>query len=124
MIPESRMWRTIRVQARRAATWPFRVAVARAALRTLAAMDRRELADIGLNTSDVRDAFALPLDRDPTDFLARRARERRRDAFGPPPSFRSGGSLADPDERPRRPRPPSRPEPKLAGKGARLVRTG
>ena len=41
-------------------------------------MDRRELADIGLNLSDVRDASALPLDRDPTELLAERARERRR----------------------------------------------
>ena len=65
MIPESRMWRTIRVGARRAAAWPFRVAAARATLRTLANMDRHELADIGLNPSDVRDAWAMPLDRDP-----------------------------------------------------------
>ena len=52
--------------ARRAAAWPFRVAAARASMRTLAKMDRRELADIGLNPSDLRDASALPLDRDPT----------------------------------------------------------
>jgi uncharacterized protein YjiS (DUF1127 family) len=77
MIPASHVWRIIGVQARRAAAWPFRVAAARATLRTLAKMDRRELADIGLNPSDVRDASALPLDRDPGEFLARRARERR-----------------------------------------------
>jgi uncharacterized protein YjiS (DUF1127 family) len=77
MIPESRVWRTIRAQARRAAAWPFRVAAARAALQTLANMDRRELADIGLNPSDLRDVLALPLDRDPTDLLARRVYERR-----------------------------------------------
>ena len=77
MIPESRLWRTIGIGARRLAVWPFQVAAARAALRALASMDRRELADIGLNPSDVRDASALPLDRDPTEFLARRARERR-----------------------------------------------
>ena len=41
-------------------------------------MDRRELADIGLNLSDVRDASALPLDRDPTELLAERGRDRRR----------------------------------------------
>jgi hypothetical protein len=40
-------------------------------------MDARELADIGLNASDVRDASALPLDSDPTELLARRAYERR-----------------------------------------------
>jgi hypothetical protein len=88
----------------------------------LANMDRHELADIGLNPSDVRDASALPLDRDPTELLARRACERRRDAFGPPPSPRTGGRpLDDPDDRNQ---PPSRPEPKAAGQGARLVRTG
>ncbi len=80
MIPENRIWRTIGLGARRAASWPFRVATARATLRALANMDRRELADIGLNLSDVRDASALPLDRDPTELLAERARDRRRDA--------------------------------------------
>jgi len=118
MIPDSRIWRTIRAGARQAAAWPFRVAAARATLKALANMDRRELADIGLNPSDVRDASALPLDRDPTALLATRARERRRDAFGPPPSPR------DPDDRPGRDRPPSRPRPKPAGQEARLVRTG
>jgi uncharacterized protein YjiS (DUF1127 family) len=80
MIPENRIWRTIDVAARRAASWPFRVAAARATLKALANMDRRELADIGLNLSDVRDASALPLDRDPGELLARRAGERWRDA--------------------------------------------
>jgi uncharacterized protein YjiS (DUF1127 family) len=94
MIPETRLWRTISVGARRLATWPFRVAAARATLRTLANMDRRELADIGINSSDVRDASALPLDRDPTELLAARARERRRDAFGPSPSPRTRGRAA------------------------------
>jgi uncharacterized protein YjiS (DUF1127 family) len=94
MIPENRLWRTISVGARRLATWPFRVAAARATLRTLANMDRRELADIGINSSDVRDASALPLDRDPTELLAARARERRRDAFGPSPSPRTRGRAA------------------------------
>jgi uncharacterized protein YjiS (DUF1127 family) len=125
MIPESRMWRTISIGARRAASWPFRVAAARATLRTLASMDRRELADIGINPSDVRDASALPLDRDPTELLARRARERRRDAFGPPSSSRTGGwPLDDPDDPRGRNQPPSRPQPKAAGQSARLVRTG
>jgi uncharacterized protein YjiS (DUF1127 family) len=125
MIPESRMWRTIRVGARRAAAWPFRVAAARAALRALANMDRRELADIGLIPSDVQDAWALPLDRDPTDLLARRVYERRRYAFGPPPSSRLGrGPLDDPDGRPGHDRPPSPREPKPAGQAAGLVRRG
>jgi uncharacterized protein YjiS (DUF1127 family) len=77
MIPVSHVWGTIGVRARQAATWPFRVAAARATLKALANMDRHELADMGLNPSDVRDASALPLDRDPTELLARRARERR-----------------------------------------------
>jgi len=104
MIPESRIWRTIRLGARRATAWPFRVAAARAALRALANMDRRELADIGLNLSDVRDASALPLDRDPTEFLTRRARERRR-VFAAPPTawdadWTSEDSVGEPGRRP------------------------
>src|SRR3984957_7385697 len=106
MISESRIWRTIGVGARHVAAWPFRVAAARATLKALANMDRRELADIGLNPSDVRDPSALPLERDPTALVGTRARERRRAAFGPPPSPR------DPDDRPGRDRPPSRPGPK------------
>jgi hypothetical protein len=80
MTLNSRMWRTIRAEARQAAAWPFRVAAARATLKALANMDRRELADIGLNSSDMRDASALPLDCDPTELLAERVRERRRAA--------------------------------------------
>jgi len=68
----------------RAAAWPFRVAAARATLRMLASMDCRELADIGLSRSDLRDVSALALDCDPTQLLARRAAERRRDAHAPP----------------------------------------
>jgi uncharacterized protein YjiS (DUF1127 family) len=125
MIPESRIWRTIGAGARQAAAWPFRVAAARATLKALANMDRRELADIGLNRSDVRDASALPLDRDPTELLARRARERRREAFGPPASPRAGSwRLDDPDDLPGRDRSSSRPGPNPAGQEARLVRTG
>jgi hypothetical protein len=72
-------------------------------MRTLVNMDRRELADIGLNSSDVRDACALPLDRDPTELLAQRARERRRDAFGAPPPLWGEDPLdEDPDDRPGR----------------------
>lgn len=43
----------------------------------LAGMDDRMLADIGLNRSDLRDAYAQPLWRDPTDTLATRAHEKR-----------------------------------------------
>jgi uncharacterized protein YjiS (DUF1127 family) len=45
--------------------------------RMLAGMDDRMLADIGLTRSDLRDAYAEPLWRDPTDMLAGRAREKR-----------------------------------------------
>jgi uncharacterized protein YjiS (DUF1127 family) len=124
MIPESRIWRTIGAGARQAAAWPFRVAAARATLKALANMDRHELADIGLNPSDVSDASALPLDRDPTELLARRARERRPDAFGPPPPRAGTWRLDDPGDLPGRDQPPSRPGPKPAGQKARLVRTG
>jgi uncharacterized protein YjiS (DUF1127 family) len=43
----------------------------------LAELDDRMLADIGLNRSDLRDAFAVPPWRDPGDLLARRVTERR-----------------------------------------------
>jgi uncharacterized protein YjiS (DUF1127 family) len=100
------MWRSIRAGARRAAAWPFRVAAARATLRALASMDRRELADIGLSPSDVRDVSALALDRDPGELLARRARERRRDAFAAPPTAWGGDRRAeDPRNGPRHNRP-------------------
>ena len=99
MIPESRMWRTISVGARRAAAWPFRVAAARATLRTLANMDRRELADIGLNPSDVSDASALPLDRDPTELLAR-GRASGVGTLSGRRLLEPGRPLDDPDDRP------------------------
>ena len=53
--------------------------------RMLTAMDDRMLADIGLTRSDLRDAYAGPLWRDPTDQLNGRAQDRRRyrnGAFG------------------------------------------
>ena len=59
----------------RIALWPARVAAARAVLAKLAAMDARELADIGLTLHDLRDVSAAPLDQDPTRVLADRARE-------------------------------------------------
>jgi len=107
----SRAFHSVWSGASRAAAWPFRVAAARAALRALASMDRRELADIGLNLSDVRDASALALDRDPTALLARRARERRRVFAAPPTAWDGGWTKEDPDEEPRRrrPSPGSRP---------------
>ncbi|MCZ7643251.1 MAG: DUF1127 domain-containing protein [Pseudorhodoplanes sp.] len=44
---------------------------------TLARMDDRMLADIGLTRSDLRDAYGQPLWTDPTTILAARAKERR-----------------------------------------------
>jgi uncharacterized protein YjiS (DUF1127 family) len=43
----------------------------------LAGLDRRMLADIGLNRSDLRDAFSEPFWEDPTVLLSERAGERR-----------------------------------------------
>jgi uncharacterized protein YjiS (DUF1127 family) len=43
----------------------------------LAGMDERMLRDIGLTRSDLRDAYAEPLWRDPTDILASRVKDRR-----------------------------------------------
>jgi uncharacterized protein YjiS (DUF1127 family) len=48
----------------------------RRAAGRLADLDARMLKDIGLTRSDLRDAYAEPLWRDPTDILARRASER------------------------------------------------
>jgi uncharacterized protein YjiS (DUF1127 family) len=121
----SRAFHSVWSAARGAAAWPFRVAAARATLRALASMDRRELADIGLNASDVRDVSALPLDHDPTLFLARRSYERRRHGFGPPQSAEGGRwPTDDAGGRPGRGRPPSRPAPNPAAETLELVRTG
>ena len=43
----------------------------------LAELDDRMLADIGLNRSDLRDAYAVPPWQDPSDLLAQRAAARR-----------------------------------------------
>lgn len=43
----------------------------------LASLDRRMLADIGITSSDVNDAFSAPLWQDPTALLSERAIERR-----------------------------------------------
>ncbi len=49
----------------------------------LADLDDRMLADIGINRSDLRDAYAAPVWRDPSELLARRATERRGRRPGP-----------------------------------------
>ena len=43
----------------------------------LAGLDRRMLADIGINRADLRDAFSEPFWEDPTALLHERAIERR-----------------------------------------------
>lgn len=96
MTPENHVLRSLWAGASRAAAWPFRVAAARATLRMLGQMDRRELADIGLTPSDLSDVRALPLDRDPTALLAARARERRANALTAPPTA-WGGDHPDDD---------------------------
>ncbi len=49
----------------------------------LAGMDERMLRDIGLTRGDLRDAYAEPLWRDPTDILASRVQDRRRSRRAP-----------------------------------------
>ena len=44
---------------------------------TLANLDRRMLADLGITRADVRDAFSEPFWEDPTALLRERAIERR-----------------------------------------------
>lgn len=44
---------------------------------TLAGLDERMLADIGLTRGDVRDAFSEPVWRDPTAILVSRVHERQ-----------------------------------------------
>ncbi len=73
----------------RIALWPARVVAARAAFAQLAAMNARELADIGLTAQDLRDAMALALDEDPTATLAARAAEARIRALERRPAARS-----------------------------------
>jgi uncharacterized protein YjiS (DUF1127 family) len=97
MIPENRVLRSLWAGASRAAAWPFRVAAARATLRALGQIDRRELADIGLTPCDLRDISALPLDRDPTALLARRVGERQTNAFTAPPMAASWGLTMRPE---------------------------
>ena len=67
---------TLWAPLRRLASWPFRVAAARASMRQLAGMSDRELADIRLTRQDLRDASALPLSDDPSRIFAMRVQER------------------------------------------------
>jgi hypothetical protein len=72
-------------------------------------MDPRELADIGLTHCDVRDASALPLDCDPSELLATRARERQANALAAPPTAWDTDSS---DEGPRGEPGQNRPSPR------------
>jgi len=63
------------------ALWPVRVNAARRELEMLSRMTDYELKDIGLTSSDLSDATALPADASPTDFLAARVEERHRARF-------------------------------------------
>src|SRR4051794_37620079 len=55
----------------------FVAARGRHAVRRLAQLDDRLLADVGITGSDLSEALCEPLFRNPTDLLAQRARERR-----------------------------------------------
>ena len=57
--------------------WPFRVLEHRRLLDGLGGLSDYELRDIGLTRQDLRDATALPANRDPGAFFAARAASRR-----------------------------------------------
>jgi uncharacterized protein YjiS (DUF1127 family) len=118
----SRTFHSVWAGASRAAAWPLRVAAARATLRALGQMDYRELADIGLTRCDLRDASALPLDRDPGELLAARARERQANALtAPPTAWDADGSDEGPRGQPGR----KRPSPDFRSRSPQaVVRTG
>jgi uncharacterized protein YjiS (DUF1127 family) len=59
----------------------------RRVLRELARADDRMLKDIGLARSDLRNAAAEPLYRDPTELLAGRVREFRTEHRPPPARY-------------------------------------
>lgn len=61
--------------------WPARVLRARAELAKLAELTDRDLRDIGLMRQDLRNATALPLDADPTRYLAQVVCERRSESL-------------------------------------------
>jgi uncharacterized protein YjiS (DUF1127 family) len=64
--------------------WPVRVLRARQLAHTFATMDDRELADLGLTRQDVCDATGLPIQDDPSLFLAERRWQGRRGQGGCP----------------------------------------
>ena len=70
----------------------------------LAGLDRRMLADIGINRADLRDAFSEPFWQDPTALLRERACERRvnRSVLRPPRNGVEPGFHRPPTNRPAR----------------------
>jgi uncharacterized protein YjiS (DUF1127 family) len=76
----------------------FRALKHRHDAQMLAGLDERMLKDIGLTRSDLRDAYAEPIWRDPTAVLVERAGERRthrrRIAFGLQATVLSAPSIA------------------------------
>lgn len=77
----------------------YRSFKSRREMRMLAGFDDRMLADIGLTRSDLRDAVAEPLWRDPTHVLVTRVRERRaaRPASHPSPAEFAGSPSIVPE---------------------------
>lgn len=79
-------------------TTVFRALKHRHDAQMLAGLDERMLKDIGLTRSDLRDAYAEPIWRDPTAVLVERAGERRtnrrRAAFGLESTVLSAPSIA------------------------------
>ena len=57
--------------------WPFRALENRRLLDGMGELSDYELRDIGLTRQDLRDATALPANRDPGQFFAARAASRR-----------------------------------------------
>jgi uncharacterized protein YjiS (DUF1127 family) len=70
----------------------------------LAGLDRRMLADMGINRADVLDAFSEPFWEDPTALLRERADERRvnRSGLRPPRNGVEPGFRRPPTNRPAR----------------------
>lgn len=62
----------------------------------LAGLDQNILADIGLNRSDLRDAFSAPFWEDPTLLLRERAIERRLNRSGPRAARKNADRFAHP----------------------------
>jgi uncharacterized protein YjiS (DUF1127 family) len=71
---------------------------------TLASLDRRMLADLGITRADLRDAFSEPFWEDPTALLRERAIERRlnRPSFRPLVGGADDGFHRPPTDRPAR----------------------